>query len=517
MKTSILSSDRPRMMKCVAWTLAWIAIVVLGAFLRLDDLGSRPFHADEASGARITALRMDDSIVNFDPKHFHGPLLADLAIPLFHFRGESGWLEMTKETPRLLTALAGIFLLILPLAGVRRFGHAPMLLASACLASSPLLVYYSRMFIHEPLLVFFGLAAWFSLAHGSRYGLVGLLIGLMFAVKETFVISVLSWTLAAAVLIACERHRLTRENIREWSRQYAIHWICAILLFFATWIWFYSDGLRHPRGLIDSILTFFVYETTAGHNKAAAYYLQLLAWPVKAAGKWWFGTPIVIMGAAAIWISIRNSSLAPRTRRCVHFLAISTLFQFLIYSIIQYKTPWLACLPWAQLCLLSGFSIHWIFQSPPAIRAVLGILIGATLYTQFSQSRLASGRMASDPRNPFAYVPTQRNIERLDEWLGRLKSALPDDALAPTWVIGQDYWPLPWYLRRLEQVGWSSELLPTDLTAAPLVFAMPEMAAALNTQLEETHIAWPRGLRAEVPVMMYLRKDLYDAWMNSDS
>ena len=61
--------------------LCWMLVIATGIFLRFDDLSSRPFHADEATGARITAKRMEKDGGTFDPKHYHGPLLADLAMP----------------------------------------------------------------------------------------------------------------------------------------------------------------------------------------------------------------------------------------------------------------------------------------------------------------------------------------------------------------------------------------------------------------------------------------------------
>ena len=59
----------------------------MGAFLRFEQLSARPFHCDEATGARLTAKRMDTGTSQFDPTHFHGPILSSLAMPLCHWRG----------------------------------------------------------------------------------------------------------------------------------------------------------------------------------------------------------------------------------------------------------------------------------------------------------------------------------------------------------------------------------------------------------------------------------------------
>ena len=503
------------MTRRVAWIIGWIVVAAAAMFMRLEDLADRPFHADEATGARITARRMESGGTNFDPKHYHGPLLADLTMPLCRMRGETGWLEMTKESPRLVSAIAGILLVLLPLAGVRRFGHAPMLAAAALLASSPLLVYYSRMFIHEPLLVLFGMAAMFSLAGGSRLGGAGFLTGLMFAVKETFAISMIAWSAAAVLLVMENRRHINSASIEIAWRAHSRPLLLALAAFLATWIFFYTDALRHPRGLVDSVRTFFVYETVVGHDKPFGYYLKLLAWPEKSAGRWWFGTPVLLLALVAYAGTFVRHGMTDHTRRCIRFLAYSAAGHFLIYSLIAYKTPWLACLPWAQVCLLAGFAVCLIPRKNLPALALAGVLLAGTLFTQFKQARIASGRLSSDARNPFAYVPTQRNVERLEEWLKQLQQSLPAGSLEPALVIGRDYWPLPWYLRGMEKTGWLAEA-PPEVATLPLVFAMPGPAATLTDQLAATHTALPRGLRAEVPLMMYLRNDLWELWMNSE-
>jgi uncharacterized protein (TIGR03663 family) len=505
-----------RMMRCLIVTACWIVVAAAGAFLRFEDLAARPFHADEATGARITAKRMETGGSTFDPKHYHGPLLSELAVPLCRARGENSWREMTKGTPRLLTAFAGSLLVLLPLAGARRFGHGAMLAAAALLATSPLLVYYSRMFIHEPLLVLCGMAVVFSLAGGARLGGAGFLTGLMFATKETFAISVLAWS-AAGVLLAWENRRsFTRAAIADgWRAHRRAVWL-SLAAFLVTWITLYSDFFRHPRGAVDSIRTFFVYETVAGHEKPAMYYLQLLAWPFRSAGMWWFGTPVILLALIAVAGSFMRGPMAAGTRRFIRFLAYSALGHFVIYSAISYKTPWLACLPWAHVCVLAGFAVPLLASRGRVARLVLTAVLLFGIATQVHQARAASGRFASDARNPFAYVPTRRDVEALEAWLMQLSAKLPAGALEPAMVIGTDYWPLPWYLRSLEKTGWWRNP-PPDVREAPLVFAMPDAAPAVIEMLAASHVALPRGLRAEVPLMVFVRNEWWEIWMNAEN
>ena len=66
----------------------------------------------------------------------------------------------------------------------------------------------------------------------------------------------------------------------------------------------------------------------------------------------------------------------------------------------------------------------------------------------------------------------------MEAWLEQLRAVAPGAALDEVAVIGGDYWPLPWYLRAFEKIGYWQEP-PPDLAKFPLVFAMPESAEAV--------------------------------------
>ena len=492
--------------------ICWFVVIGTGAFLRFDELGKRPFHADEATGARITANRLESGDYRFDPMHYHGPILSSLAIPLCQWKGEDSWRELTKHTLRLLPAIAGCLLLLVPLLWRKYSGDAPMLLAAALLATSPLLVYYSRMYIHESLLVLFGMLALVTLLRFPRYGIPGLMIGLMFATKESFAISMIAWSGAGVVIAWENRKKIDRAFCRSIWKAYRITIFVSLLVAAVSSGFCYTDGFRQPHGAIDAVRTFFVYQTVDGHDKSFGYYLQLLALPMKSGGLWWFGTPVVLLALIAYANSFLRDAKSPSV---IRFTAYAAAGHFAIYSIIAYKTPWLACLPWAHVCLLAGFGVVGFSRYRLPVKAGLALIVGACLVSQFIQTRRATGRFASDERNPFTYVPTRNEIETLEPWLGKLQLAAPIISKEPVAVIGSDYWPLPWYLRSFRQIGyWPTP--PADLESRAIVFAMPETSDAVAARLEKTHVVVPRGLRAGVPVQLFVRNDVWKLWMGGD-
>ena len=497
--------------------VTWIGIVILSLTLRLQNLEERPIHADEATGARILAGQLAGEDYQFDPQHFHGPLLSLSSQPIARSRSETSWSELSTTTLRLSTVIAGLLVVFTPLLWRRSIGSWGALAAAALLASSPLMVYYNRMYIHESLLTLFAMLACAAVLRlteqpGKRIAIAsGLCIGLMFATKETFAISILAW-LPAVGLCYWRQQANEARHLCPNLRIYLLPSVCLAITAAFTAAYFYSDGFRSMQGIIDAVRTYFVYETTAGHEKDMGYYLKLLIWPKQQLGIWWTEVLIALLAVIAVAFAVVKRVPNP----AVLFLAVATVCHFIIYSCIGYKTPWLMMVPWAHACLLAGYAFSYFPNLKTRSRFLLTLLLLTGLAYQTKQSIHASGRLANDSRNPYAYVPTSKDAAKVERWLHELR-ALPDaPTLTPIGVIGQEYWPLPWYLRTFETIGyWPTPI--QDITDLPIIFAMPAQAQACDNLLGATHTKLPRGLRANVAVTLYLRNDIWQHWMRTDT
>lgn len=486
----------------------------LALWLRIHQLEARPIHADEATGAHIFAQRVENANYRFDPTHFHGPLLSLSTWPVAQLYGQRHWQELSLSMLRTGPVLAGLLLVLTPLLWLRQIGHGAVLAAAALLASSPLLVYYNRMYIHESWLALFGMlaaAAIFGvIEQPSRWRalLAGLATGLMFATKETFAISLLAWTLAgAASWLQLRRGNDRTGAVPAWHDYLRpALWFGAALLITGTL--FYTNGLRQPGGIIDALRTYFVYETTPGHDKPFGYYLEMLVWPKQLLGMWWSE------GGVALLALMAGALLAWKkpARVVIGFIALGALLHVLIYSLISYKTPWLMMLPWALLCLLAAcvFSPQAKPASPSVLRTMY-LIFSLTLLYQGYQASQASGRLANHPDNPYAYVPTSNNMPQLSAWLMDLKDFNGGQVIEPIAVVGREYWPLPWYLRGFGPVGYWAEA-PDAIQRFPIVLAMPDQTRACSERLHASHTELPRTLRSNVHLTLFLHNELWHRW-----
>lgn len=499
--------------RVVIW-IAWIAVMGLALWLRVHDLEARPIHADEATGAHIFAQLVENANYRFDPTHFHGPLLSLSTWPVAQLYGQSHWQELSLSMLRMGPVLAGLLTVLTPLLWLRSIGTRAALAAAALLACSPLLVYYNRMYIHESWLALFGMlaaAAIFGVIKQpsrNRALLAGLATGLMFATKETFAISLLAWALAgAAVWLIRKSSTGGVDTAPPWTAYLkpAI-WFTLTLLLVGTI--FYTQGLRQPGGIVDALRTYFVYETTPGHDKPFGYYFEMLVWPKQLLGMWWSEGGVAILAL----LSCALGAWKKPARVVIGFIALGALLHVLSYSLISYKTPWLMLLPWALLCLLAACVFcPQVKPSKPSIQFALYLIFGLTLLYQGYQARQASGRLANHPHNPYAYVPTSNNMPQLSAWLMELKDFNGGQVIEPIAVVGREYWPLPWYLRSFGPVGYWAEA-PDAIHTFPIVLAMPSQTRACSERLAASHTQLPRTLRSNVHLTLFLHNELWNRW-----
>jgi uncharacterized protein (TIGR03663 family) len=501
-------------LRCVYW-LAWLGLLGLAVFMRMDNLAERPVHADEATGARILAQQLEGQGYGYNPRHFHGPALSQLAYPLARLRGEDDWSSLSIATLRSSTVIGGVLLVLTPLLWLRTIGPLAALAGAAFLATSPLLVYYSRTYIHETWLAFFGMLACAGLYHltlrpsAGKALATGAAIGLIFATKITVAISLLSWFIAAGFLFFL----LKRSGAMEAGRQpypsrsdypkaigYLIigGFLCALLL--------YSNYLRNPAGLLEALRSFFIYEPMTGHDKPVFYYASQLLWPKQASGLWWTEMTVLLCAIAAVLVS--RSSF--QQRATITFLGLAGLAHFITYSCIGYKTPWLMLLPWAHFCLLAGCLMTRLSGIRRGFRAAILLLVLLGLGHQSRQSLAVTGRLENHEDNPYAYVPTSRDVESLSHWLQSLNSL---QSLDPIAVVGSEYWPLPWYLRRLDvKIHYWPDGDGVKLGDYSVVLSMPAEQGIVRRQLHGTHVEHPRGLRSNVPLFLFLDLDIWNLW-----
>jgi len=446
--------------KWARWA-AFLLVALLGLSLRLPQLGERPMHTDEAVNAYIVGQVLAGKHFTYDPRDRHGPLLTALASPLARAQGARTFSDLTESELRLTAVLAGTISILLFGAAVEMFGFLPCLIAALLFAVAPLPVYYDRYFIHESIFVAATLGlivtAWRARHENSAGQAVAAAAcaALMLASKET---AFLHFFALAAAAVFFWRWNLRGKRPGRLGRPQTMLAATAafVLLSVALFTWFGSNWSA-LAALLHAVPNFLTRAGGEGHQKPFWYYAQLLACG-------WSGGVILILAGIGFLQTVRR-----RDSSAYGFLAFYALFVGVAYSVLPYKTPWLALNFWLPIALFAGRAIESIWRMPsnsPACRRALQagcILVGAAVAALIAHdTRQRVFLQPADEANPYAYAHTSEDLLGLPVEIERLVSQ--DGIAAPRIaVIASDPWPLPWYLRHYPQVGfWQPGQQPGD-------------------------------------------------------
>ncbi len=517
--------------KCCVLVLA-ATILALG--LRLPRLQERPMHGDEAVHADKFGKLLEQGVYTYDPDEYHGPTLNYLTLIPARLTGATNLVQVTETTLRIVPVFFGVCLIVLLLLVARPLGTGATVYAAVLTAISPAMVFYSRYYIQEMLLVCFTFGA---IVSGYRYAqskkaawvlLTGVFLGLMHATKETCVIAFGSMVLALLLVLLIQRQKGSlRAAVKSVRLSHFAGGLVAGAIVSAL---FHSSFLTNPAGILDSIRTYTTYLNRAGGNALHIhpwyYYLEMLLCFRYGQGPLW--TEALIVGLAAVGsIAAMTSKRVPSTDgQLVRFIAFYTVIMTVAYSAVPYKTPWCLLGFLHGMILLAGFGAAVLVRLVPNVLPrliILCLLFEASVHLTW-QAYLGSYRYYADSRNPYVYAhPTPEVftvVQKIQEYAGDQEDGrnLPIEVICP----GDDYWPLPWYLRAFKQVSWRNRVVD-DGNAAPLIIASPEVEGALTTKLytliplekrqmylflfDEPYYVW---LRPGVKLSGFVRKDLWD-------
>ena len=135
------------------------------------------------------------------------------------------------------------------------------------------------------------------------------------------------------------------------------------------------------------------------------------------------------------------------------------------------------------------------------------------------QNWLASFRYPADPRNPYVYAQTSPDFLRLVTRVGDVSRIHADRERMMIAVVAGPYeqWPLPWYLRRMERVGyWTSVAEVGPLDRMPVIVASSEFADAVAASLGDRYVSEHYGLRPGVLLTVFIERGLWDRYLASN-
>jgi len=467
-----------------------ILILLLSLLLRTVLLGIKPPHFDEGVNGWFVDQMVKQGYFKYDPANYHGPLhfyVLFLSLELF---GRNLW------AIRLPIVLVSTLCVWMVLRFERFFGKRVCQYAALAMAVSPAMVFYGRYAIHESWLVLFLLKLTWGIFElwraGSLIALCATVFGAtgMILTKETYIIHFVciglawvTWKIAQLVLPA-DKLPVARQTWK-WS-DLAI----AIAISLGLIVFFYTGNFLLPWGpaLANLYLTFAAWEKTgqagqSGHEKPA-YDISWLTFHYNvghgpsvhqeqfAANYYWFYLlfryewPALLGAVAALFMVCRGVNGRLR------FLAIYGMGAIAAYSLVRYKTPWcIISLMW-PLLFLFGWAVDQLAKrSRPVVAAGVAGLI---LVASFADSIWLNFSHYTDENEPYVYVQTFKDINRVVNPLLAMAKYDPKNYHLNGNFIVSSYYPLPWMLGDFTNIGYYGvDATPTPLDADFLLIEKP--------------------------------------------
>lgn len=524
--------------------LALLLVTVGALALRLPEMQRRPMHNDEAVNALKLRGLWEQGTYRYDPDEFHGPVLLYATLPALWLSRAGDFTQVTERTLRVVPVVFGALLIILLGLLADGLGRTGVLLAGGFTAISPAMVFYSRYFVHETLLVCFTLlllAAGWRYIRSRRAGwaiLAGAAVGLMYATKETFVIPLAAMTGAAFLTVVwkawwdpkqgTDSQGMPSSCLRTLRAQIPSglcngkHALAALAVGALVSIVFFTSFFTNASGPLDALRTYLPWLNRAGgaspHIHPWHFYLERLLWFHQGRGPVFSEAVIVILAGVGLVAALRGRGLGDAQLSCVRFVAFYTVLLTGAYSVISYKTPWCLMGFLHGMILLAGVGAAVVLRWPRHgwLRAVAGLGLVIAAGHLAWQAWQVSYELPADRRNPYAYAQTAPDIFELVEKVQAIARVHPDGdrMLIKVMAPDGDYWPLPWYLRQFPDVGWW-DTVPKD-PFAPVMIVGASLGGGLKS-MTAYNTAGLFSLRPTVFVELHVESALWKRYLASKS
>ncbi|HRH45423.1 MAG TPA: glycosyltransferase family 39 protein [Pyrinomonadaceae bacterium] len=403
------------------------------------------------------------------------------------------------------------------------FVAPPMILANAIGKDNPTLLWILQVgfFAIEAFLVFLVMRMLLSWNEGRPIYLIlaSASMALFFATKETAFITI------GTMLIACacvwvwrklyvgmfgkiEENELETTKISWGTFLQRFHesdsWLLLVAVavtFIYVSVVFFSSFFSYWGGVVGAFEAYAFWTKTGTGDHTQNGYLAYVKW-LKLTE-----LPILILSAIGTLIALLKGR---------HLFAMFTGFWafglFAAYTIIPYKTPWLALSFILPMCLVAGYGLNEIFKNRDvAIKIFAGLVTLFAVVVLSYQTYDLNFQRYDDDQMPYVYAHTQRGFLDLIKEIEHYAEKSDKGKDSTIEIVSPDYWPMPWYMREYSHANFHGKIV--DANASEMIVAKKdEQDDEVSTKyISHYKKAGEYPLRPGVTLVLLVRKDLADS------
>ena len=274
-----------------------------------------------------------------------------------------------------------------------------------------------------------------------------------------------------------------------------------IIVFLYVGALFFSSFFTYPEGLRGAFEAYAIWTKTGKTDHTQNGMWAYLRWGLI------IEAPIMVLSALGTLIAFYKAR-----HRFAMFAGLWAFGLFAAYTLIPYKTPWLALSFLLPMCVVAGYAVNELMSARDlGLKIAGGVLtIAASVILAYQTYDINFVRYDSDAM-PYIYAHTKRGfldmIRQIEYYAD--KSGQSKDAKIE--VVSPDYWSMPWYMNDYPNAVFHGK--PVDVNAAEMIVAKKdEQDAEIVTRYGARYrYAGEYPLRPGVDLVLLVRRDLADS------
>ena len=342
-------------------------------------------------------------------------------------------------------------------------------------------------------------------------------VSLMFATKETAFITLGTMLIACVCIWIWQKgyagaaslgpefnsSKLTFANFKNSlgsgiDRILLLVGVSAIFIYIG--VLFFSSFFSYPEGVGKAFEAYAIWSKTGSKDHTQNGMWAYLEWGRE------LELPLMIMAA----VGTAFAFFRPRSK----FAMFSGLWAFGLlaaYSLIPYKTPWLAISFLLPMCIIAGYAVTELISlsQTPARNLGIALSVGAIAVTAYQSYNLNFVRYG-DEDTAYVYAHTKTEFLELVSQIDHYAEKSGKGKHAKIQIVSPDYWPLVWYTKDYDSAFYHGKIVPAD-KAEMIVAKTPDQDGDVMRRYSgEYELAGSYGLRPGVDLVLLVRKDLTD-------
>jgi len=307
-------------------------------------------------------------------------------------------------------------------------------------------------------------------------------------------------TAAFAFLVIAAAIRFFKKPAKV-SSDYALIIIVIFGVFLYVGALFFSSFFTYPEGLQKAFEAYAIWTKTGKSD-----HTQNGNW---AYVRWGFiiESPILVMSALGALIAFYKAR-----HRFAMFAALWAFGLFAAYTLIPYKTPWLALSFLLPMCIIGGYAVNELLTAKDfGLKILGGVLAAASTIILAYQAYDINFVRYDDDRMPYIYAHTKRGFLDLIRKIEYYADKSGQGKQAKIEIVSPDYWSMPWYMNDYPNAIFQGKLV--DVNSAEMIVAKADEqnAEVVSRYASRYRYAGEYPLRPGVDLVLLVRRDLADS------